>query len=121
MERIVDNELEQKLINSMVKVHSLLRESFMTRRKASFKVEVPEFNYSELTHHNELKIALECLKWNYRELLRYLKSENYSPLLKVVFLYDYKKCVPVALNRTLTEFLESDLFVGKEILNIKKI
>lgn len=121
MERVVKNELEQKLINSMVKVHSLLRESFMTRKKASFKVEVPEFKYSELTHHDELKLALECLKWNYRELLRYLKSENYSPLLKVVFLYDCENCVPVPLNMTIEQFLESDLFVGKEILNIKKV
>ncbi len=121
MERVVKNELEQKLINSMVKVHSLLRESFMMRKKASFKVEIPEFKYSELTHHDELKLALECLKWNYRELLRYLKNENYSPLLKVVFLYDYENCVPVPLNMTIEQFLESDLFVGKEILNIKKV
>lgn len=84
MERVVKNKLEQKLINSMVKVHSFLRESFMTRKKSSFKVEVPEFKYSELTHHEELRLALECLKWNYRELLRYLKNENYSPLLKIV-------------------------------------
>ncbi|MDU1912124.1 hypothetical protein [Fusobacterium sp.] len=120
MQRIVKNKLEQRLIDSMIKVHSLLRESFMTRKKASFKVEVPEFKYSDLTHYNELNLALECLKWNYRELLRYLKNENYSPLLKVVFLYNYENCVPVPLNITIEQFLESDLFVGKEILNIKK-
>lgn len=121
MKRVVKNELEQKLIDSMVKVHSLLRESFMTRKKASFKMEVPEFKYSELTHHGELKLALECLKWNYRELLKYLKSETYTPLLKIVFLYDIEKCFPIVLNKTMEEFLESDLFVGKEILHMKTI
>lgn len=121
MKRVVENELEQKLIDSMVKVHSLLRESFMTRKKGSFKVEVPEFKFSELTHHRELKLALECLKWNYKELLRYLKNETYTPLLKIVFLYDTEKCFPVVLNRTMKEFLESDLFVGRDILHIKTI
>ena len=121
MKRVVKNELEQKLIDSMVKVHSLLRESFMTRKKASFKVEIPEFKYSELPHHRELKLTLECLKWNYRELLKYLKSETYTPLLKIVFLYDTEKCFPVVLNKTMEEFLESDLFVGMEILHIKTI
>ena len=121
MERTVKNELEQGLINSMVKVHSLLRESFMTRKKASFKVKVPEFKYSELMHNGELRLALKCLKWNYRELLRYLKNENYSPLLKIVFLYNHQNCIPVILNITIEEFLESDLFVGREILSIKNI
>lgn len=60
-------------MDSMVKIHSLLREIFMTRKKASFKVEVPEFKYSELTHHSELKLVLECLKWSYRELFKYQK------------------------------------------------
>ncbi|MDU1912080.1 hypothetical protein [Fusobacterium sp.] len=117
MEKII----EEKLINSMMKVHTLLKKSFINKRKASFKVEVPQFKYSELLYQNEIKLAFECLKWNYRELLRYLRKENYTPSLKIVLLYEHEKSFPVVLNMTLPEFLESDLFVGKEILNIKNV
>lgn len=111
--------VEEKLIISMMKVHNLLKESFINKRKASFKVEVPAFKYSELLYTNEIKLAFDCLKWNYKELLRYLKRENYSSSLKIVLLYDNEKSFPIAMSMTLSEFLKSDLFVGKEIIKIK--
>ncbi|MDH6459160.1 hypothetical protein M2102_002810 [Fusobacterium sp. PH5-7] len=119
MKRIVKNNLDQQLINSMVLYHELLKESFKKKERVRSKIIVPEFNYSELVYYTELKNTLECLKHNYRELLKYIKIENYSPMLKVIFLYDYEYCVPTVINMTLKEFLASDLYIGKEEINIK--
>ena len=85
MKRIVKNNIDQQLINSMVLYH------------------------------------LECLKHNYKELLKYIKNKNYSPSLKVIFLYDYEYCVPTVVNMSLGEFLGSDLYIGKDEIEIKKI
>ena len=68
MKRIVKNNLDQQLINSMVLYHELLKESFKKRERVKSKIIVPEFNYSELVYYTELKNTLECLKHNYREL-----------------------------------------------------
>ena len=114
MKRIVKNNLDQQLINSMVLYHELLKESFKKKERVRSKIIV-----SELVYYTELKNTLECLKHNYRELLKYIKIESYSPLLKVIFLYDYEYCVPTVINMTLKEFLASDLYIGKEEINIK--
>ena len=119
MKRIVKNNLDQQLINSMVLYHELLKESFKKKERVKSKIIVPEFKYSELLYYTELKNTLECLKHNYKELLKYIKSENYSPLLKVIFLYDYEYCVPAVVNMTLKEFLSSDLYIGKDEIKIK--
>lgn len=117
MKRIVKNQVEQELLNAMFKFHSLLREGFMSRSKINMKIAVPQFKYSELNHHTELKLALECLKNNYREYLKYLKIDGYLPLLKVIYLYENcEDCIPVMLNITLDDFLESDFYLGKEDL-----
>ena len=121
MKREVENQLDQKLIDAIVKFNSLLRESFIKKEKISIKIDVPKFEPKELTNYRELKTAIECLRHNYREMLRYIKLDNYTPLLKIVFLYEEENSFPVILNLDLQQYLESDFFVGKEILNIKKI
>lgn len=119
MKRVVENNLDQELINSMVLYHELLKESFKKKERIKTKIIVPEFKYSELLHYTELKSTLECLKHNYKELLKYIKSENYSPMLKVIFLYDYEYCVPAVVNMSLKEFLSNDLYIGKNEIKIK--
>lgn len=121
MKRMVKNNIDQQLINSMVLYHELLKESFKKKEKLKTKIIVPEFQYSELLYYTELKNTLECLKHNYKELLKYIKNKNYSPSLKVIFLYDYEYCVPMMVNMSLGEFLGSDLYIGKDEIEIKKI
>lgn len=121
MERIISNPLDQQLINAIVQFNSMLRESFVKKEKVISKIDVPEFKASELNNYTELKTAIECLRHNYRELLRFIKTENYTPLLKIVFLHSKEKAFPVVLNLNLSEYLEKDFFVGREILKIKKI
>lgn len=66
-----------------------------------------------------MRVALECLKNNYREYLKFLKEKEYIPLLKVLYFYeDCEECIPVVLNLSLNEFLESDFYVNKD--EIKK-
>ena len=103
----------------MILYHELLKESFKKKERVKTKIIVPEFSYSDLLYYTELKNTLECLKHNYKELLKYIKSENYSPLLKVIFLYDYEYCVPTVVNMTLKEFLTSDLYIGKDEIKMK--
>lgn len=119
MKRVVKNNLDQQLINAMILYHELLKESFKKKERVKTKIIVPEFSYSDLLYYTELKNTLECLKHNYKELLKYIKSENYSPLLKVIFLYDYEYCVPTVVNITLKEFLTSDLYIGKDEIKMK--
>ena len=119
MKRGVKNNLDQQLINAMILYHELLKESFKKKERVKTKIIVPEFSYSDLLYYTELKNTLECLKHNYKELLKYIKSENYSPLLKVIFLYDYEYCVPTVVNMTLKEFLTSDLYIGKDEIKMK--
>lgn len=123
MERILNNPLDQQLINVIIKFNSMLRESFVRKEKYLLKIEIPEFKPNDLSNYTELKIAIDCLRHNYRELLRYLKSETYTPLLKIIYLHSEENAFPVVLNLNLNlkEYLEQDFFVGREILKIKKI
>lgn len=117
MKRTVKNKLEQELIDAMFRFHSLLKDGFMSRSKIDMKVDVPQFTYSDLDHHSELKMALDCLKNNYREYLKYLRQDDYIPLLKIIYLYENcEECFPAVLNISLNEFLESDFYIGKDEL-----
>lgn len=119
MRRVMENKLEQELVNAMYKFHSLLKDGFMSQSKINIKVDIPKFIYSDLNHHRELRVALECLKNNYREYLKFLKEKEYIPLLKVLYFYeDCEECISVVLNLSLNEFLESDFYVNKD--EIKK-
>ena len=81
------------------------------------KVDIPKFIYSDLNHHKELRVALECLKNNYREYLKFLREKDYLPLLKVLYFYeDCEECTPVVLNLSLNEFLESDFYINRDEL-----
>ena len=55
MKREVENQLDQKLIDAIVKFNSLLRESFIKKEKISLKIDVPKFEPKELTNYRELK------------------------------------------------------------------
>lgn len=57
----------------------------------------------------KLKTVLSCLKHNYKQLIRYLNDEEYSPLMKVIYL-STPNCYPVHLK----ENLNFDLYVSKE-------
>ena len=117
MKRIVKNQLEQKLLDAMFRFHSLLKDGFMSQSKINMKIEVPQFTYSDLNHHSELKMALDCLKNNYREYLKYIRQKDYIPLLKIMYLYENcEDCPPVLLNVSLNEFLESDFYISKNEL-----
>lgn len=61
----------------------------------------------------ELKTVLSCLKHNYKQLIRYLNDEEYSPLMKVIYL-STPNCYPVHLKVYLKEYLNFDLYVSKE-------
>lgn len=120
MKRIVENQLEQSLIDAMYRFHSLLKDGFMSQSKINIKVDIPKFSYSDLDHHKELRVALECLKNNYREYLKYLRESEYIPVLKVLYFYeDCEECTPVILNLSLSEFLNSDFYVKKDDLELK--
>lgn len=117
MKRVIDNKLEQKLLDAMYKFHSLLKDGFMSQSKINMKVDIPKFTYSDLNHHKELRVALECLKNNYREYLKFLREKDYIPLLKVLYFYeDCEECIPVVLNLSLNEFLESDFYISRDEL-----
>lgn len=64
----------------------------------------------------ELKTVLSCLKHNYKQLIKYLNDEEYSPLMKVIYL-STPNCYPVHLKVYLKEYLNFDLYVSKEDLN----
>ena len=101
----------------MYKFHSLLKDGFMSQSKINMKVDIPKFTYSDLNHHKELRVALECLKNNYREYLKFLREKDYLPLLKVLYFYeDCEECTPVVLNLSLNEFLESDFYISRDEL-----
>ena len=89
----------------------------MSQSKINMKVDIPKFTYSDLNHHKELRVALECLKNNYREYLKFLREKDYIPLLKVLYFYeDCEECIPVVLNLSLNEFLESDFYISRDEL-----
>ena len=101
----------------MYKFHSLLKDGFTSQSKINMKVDIPKFTYSDLNHHKELRVALECLKNNYREYLKFLREKDYIPLLKVLYFYeDCEECIPVVLNLSLNEFLESDFYISRDEL-----
>lgn len=104
---------DMELLNAMVLYNNLLKEAFKSKSKSNLKIEVPIFKTEELTMITELKIVLGCLKHNYKQLLRYLNDEEYSPLMKVIYL-STSDCYPVHLKISLKEYLNFDLYVNKE-------
>ena len=63
----------------------------------------------------------------YNNYPHYTKNKGFQSILHwqvrkqtaEIFLYDYEYCVPTVINMTLKEFLASDLYIGKEEINIK--
>lgn len=104
---------DMELLNAMVLYNNLLKESFKTKSKSNLKLDVPSFKTEELTMITELKIVLNCLKHNYKQLIRYLNDEEYSPLMKVIYL-STPDCSPVHLRLSLKEYFNFDLYVNKE-------
>lgn len=104
---------DMELLNAMVLYNNLLKEAFKSKSKTNLKLDVPIFKTEELTMISELKIVLGCLKHNYKQLLRYLNDEEYSPLMKVIYL-STSDCYPVHLKISLKEYLNFDLYVNKE-------
>lgn len=104
---------DMELLNAIVLYNNLLKEAFKSKSKSNLKIEVPIFKTEELTMITELKIVLGCLKHNYKQLLRYLNDEEYSPLMKVIYL-STSDCYPVHLKISLKEYLNFDLYVNKE-------
>ena len=106
---------DMELLNAMVLYNNLLKEAFKNKSKTNLKLDVPIFKTEELTMISELKIVLNCLKHNYKQLIRYLNDEEYSPLMKVIYL-STPDCSPVHLRLSLKEYLNFDLYVNKEEL-----
>ena len=104
-----------ELLNAMVLYNNLLKEAFESKSKTNLKLDVPSFKTEELTMISELKIVLNCLKHNYKQLIRYLNDEEYSPLMKVIYL-STPDCYPVHLKISLKEYFNFDLYVNKEEL-----
>lgn len=106
---------DMELLNAMVLYNNLLKEAFKSKSKTNLKLDVPPFKIEELTMISELKIVLNCLKHNYKQLIRYLNDEEYSPLMKVIYL-STPDCYPVHLKVSLKEYFNFDLYINKEEL-----
>lgn len=104
---------DMELLNTMVLYNTLLKEAFKTKSKINLKLDIPTFKIEELTMITELKTVLSCLKHNYKQLIRYLNDEEYSPLMKVIYL-STPNCYPVHLKVSLKEYFNFDLYVSKE-------
>lgn len=104
---------DMELLNTMVLYNTLLKEAFKTKSKINLKLDIPTFKIEELTMITELKTVLSCLKHNYKQLIRYLNDEEYSPLMKVIYL-STPDCYPVHLKVSLKEYFNFDLYVNKE-------
>lgn len=104
---------DMELLNTMVLYNTLLKEAFKTKSKTNLKLDIPSFKIEELTMITELKTVLSCLKHNYKQLIRYLNDEEYSPLMKVIYL-STPDCYPVHLKVSLKEYFNFDLYVNKE-------
>ncbi|MCF2699157.1 hypothetical protein [Fusobacterium mortiferum] len=106
---------DMELLNAMVLYNNLLKEAFESKSKTNLKLDVPSFKTEELTMISELKIVLNCLKHNYKQLIRYLNDEEYSPLMKVIYL-STPDCYPIHLKVSLKEYFNFDLYINKEEL-----
>lgn len=106
---------DMELLNAMVLYNNLLKETFESKSKTNLKLDVPSFKTEELTMISELKIVLNCLKHNYKQLIRYLNDEEYSPLMKVIYL-STPDCYPIHLKVSLKEYFNFDLYINKEEL-----
>lgn len=61
-------------------------------------------------------VALEessSYKHNYKQLIRYLNDDEYSSLMKVIYL-SAPDCYPIHLKVSLKEYFYFDLYVSKE-------
>ena len=104
---------DMELLNAMVLYNNLLKEAFKSKSKTNLKLDVPTFKTEELTMIIELKIVLSCLKHNYKQLIRYLNDDEYSPLMKVIYL-SAPDCYPIHLKVSLKEYFYFDLYVSRE-------
>lgn len=115
MERILKHKKDNELLKYIIQYNNLLKESFIKKDKSNLKIKVPEFSISKLNQITELKICLGALKHNYKQLLRYLNDNEYSPTLKIIYL-SIEDSYPVYLLVGLEEYLSADFYTNKKEL-----
>lgn len=115
MERILKRKKDNELLKYIIQYNNLLKEAFIKKDKSNLKIKVPEFFISELNQITELKICLGALKHNYKQLLRYLNDNKYSPTLKVIYL-SIEDSFPIHLLISLEEYLNTDFYINKKEL-----
>lgn len=115
MIRRLDNKKDQELLDNILKYNDLLKESFLKKDKSNLKITVPKFDTNELLKVTELKLCLEALKHNYKQLNKYIEYEEYTPELKLIYLSN-EHSYPIHIKMNLNDYLKFEFYISKKEL-----
>ena len=119
MIRRLDNKKDQELLDCILKYNDLLKESFLKKDKSNLKITIPKLDTNELLKVTELKLCLEALKHNYKQLIKYIEYEEYTPELKLIYLSN-EQSYPIHIKMNLNDYLKFGFYISKKELLYKK-